>query len=305
MKPKLSINHSEVYGINTTLGLSYLIKGLVNSGLFDIEEHNDRLSVMRGERATIVYYNGKKVYVDFWEYTTPTHTLEAYNAKFDLIVKLQHDNLSLKSYNRYCNRKNIMKGLSDEEKSNYLSKIVPWTFFPSRMMEKFVENEKDLRQDIHPIESCCFFCGKEWKCRHKMLKSLKEQHIEYIASDQGLRFGRKIKVEDYLHKMLSSRYGLILNGRHTALTDCKNRREIDYMIMHKPLLLNYKPFYYDPLIEGKHYIYIDEKTIISSLADMYNTEEIEHNAYEWYKQNATPIGSANTFLRIMQEKFNE
>ena len=172
-------------------------------------------------------------------------------------------------------------------------------------MEEFVGNEQGLQQAMHPIESSCFFCGKDWKCRHGMLKSLNEQNIECIVSDQGLRFGKKIKIESYLHKMLSSRYGLILHGRNTALTDCKNRREIDYMIMHKPLLLNYKPFYYDHLIEGTHYIYIDEKTKIDSLSDMYNTEEIEHNAYEWYKRNATPMGAANIFLRIMQEKFNE
>jgi hypothetical protein len=46
----------------------------------------------------------------------------------------------------------------------------------------------------------------------------------------------------------------VLAGRASMVTDAKNRREIDYMMLKKPLLLNYKPKYYDEMIEGKHYI---------------------------------------------------
>jgi hypothetical protein len=75
------------------------------------------------------------------------------------------------------------------------------------------------------------------------------------------------------------------------------------MMLKKPLLLDYKPNYYNPLEPNKHYIFIDENTRIDSLDDMYNIEEIAQNGYEWYKQNATPEAIPRTFLQIMQDKF--
>lgn len=91
-------------------------------------------------------------------------------------------------------------------------------------------------------------------------------------------------------------------GRATPITDPKNRREIDYLMLGKPLLINYKPFYYNEFEAGKHYIYIDENTDIKSLDKMYNIDEIAKNGYEWYLQNATPEAIPKTFVQIMQEK---
>ena len=102
--------------------------------------------------------------------------------------------------------------------------------------------------------------------------------------------------------MQTSRYGLVLAGRATPITDPKNRREIDYLMLGKPLLINYKPFYYNEFEAGKHYIYIDENTDIKSLDKMYNIDEIAKNGYEWYLQNATPEAIPKTFVQIMQEK---
>ena len=88
------------------------------------------------------------------------------------------------------------------------------------------------------------------------------------------------------------------------LTDCKNRREIDYMMLRKPLLLDYQPNYYNPLVAGEHYILIDKNTKIDSLCDLYNINEIAQNGYEWYKKNATPEAVAQTFLGIMNDTFD-
>jgi len=103
--------------------------------------------------------------------------------------------------------------------------------------------------------------------------------------------------------MRTSKYGLCLHGRGSHFTEAKNRREIDYMLLKKPLLLNYDPNYYNSMIDGKHYIKINEKTSLENLEKEYNIDEIAQNGYQWYKDNASPMGAANTFLQIMKDRF--
>ena len=295
-KPKLKLHSHTLRNTGSTLGMGYLLGGLNNGDIFDVEYHDDYVSAMRGDRATIIYYNNKKIYVDLWEYPTPAHTMEVYNANFDLIIKVQHGSCDFDTYNRYCNRKCIMSSVSVEDKQAYWNKFVPWTFFPSRLMTDYI------KPDNVEIKHTAFFCGKPWKCRHRMLEVLNNQNIECIDSDQAFRSGRPLSDQEYLSKMEESRYGIVLRGRSTKPTDCKNRREIDYMIMRKPLLLNYEPNYYNPLIKGKHYIFIDENTDLNSIDKLYNVDEIENNAYQWYLENASPEAIPKTFLQIMAEK---
>jgi len=295
-KLKLKLNSNTLRSTGSTLGMRDLLGGLANSDIFEISHHTESISTMRGDRATIIYCNDKKVYLDLWEYPTPSHSMEIYNSNFDLIIKVQHSPCDFNTYNNYCNRKGIMKPVSVEDKKIYWNKFVPWTFFPSRLMFNYVKPEQ------FEIKQLGFFCGKPWKCRHGMIKALPQQGIECIDSDQAFRSGRPLSDEDYLKKMETSKYGIVLRGRSTKLTDCKNRREIDYMIMRKPLLLDYEPNYYNPLIKGKHYILIDEKTDINSIDKLYNVDEIEKNAYEWYLNNASMEAIPKTFFQIMTEK---
>jgi len=102
--------------------------------------------------------------------------------------------------------------------------------------------------------------------------------------------------------MKSSQLGLVLHGRSSAFSQSLNRREIDYMMLRKPLLLNYKPYYYNSLIEGKHYIYFNEKSSLKDLIKMYNIEDIAKNGYEWYLKNASQKGIVDTFLQIIKER---
>ena len=67
--------------------------------------------------------------------------------------------------------------------------------------------------------------------------------------------------------------------------------------------MNYKPYYYNELVPGKHYIYIDQNTDFNNLEKMYNIDEIAQNGYQWYKDNASEIGAAQSFLQIMKDKF--
>ena len=125
--------------------------------------------------------------------------------------------------------------------------------------------------------------------------------MEVHNSSQELPEGKVIDNTEYLEKMLTSKYGVVLAGRSTAVTDSKNRREIDYMMMKKPLLLNYHPYYYDPLIPGKHYIYIEEDVNIRDIDNEYDVNLIAENGYQWYLRNASPEGIVNSFISIFHD----
>jgi len=302
MEVKLPIQvHSWQFRRNCgTLGMGYLMNILRHSPLFDVSYHDDIHNVHRGERGTIVKCEGKEIYIDFWEYLAPTFMPKTINANFDLIIALQHIDITLKEFNEHCARKNVFNEYTDEEKQKFIGKIVPWTFFPSRLLSQYVGKENELWTE--KIEREGFFCGKSWRCRHWIMQWLKKQDISISSSDQGEIDGSTITDEEYLQAMQTSRCGIVLGGRRSALTDAKNRREIDYMMLNKPLVLNYKPFYYNPLIAGVHYIYMDGTKDLSELLKEYDLREIANNGLEWYVNNASPIGAAKVFRQILQER---
>lgn len=302
-KPTLSICDADIKNIWGTLGLKELLSCLINSGSFDISYHKEKFSVMRGERGTTLYYNGKKIYIDLWDYSIPTHTEEMFNGKFDLIIKLQHPLITEERFEKECQDKKIYLSHSQEERLAFFRKIIPWTFFCSRMLRPFIGKEDQIQPE--PIERLGFFCGKDWKCRRPIKNKLIQENIPYLMSDQETK-KLPLTLEEYLQWMKTSRLGIIIHGRGAWMAEDKNRREIDYMMLKKPLLLNYKPNYYNPLVEGKHYIYIDANTDFKKLETMYNIDEMAMNGYQWYKENASEEGVTKTFLQIMKDRgFNE
>jgi len=306
-KPTLKIEKREFgnTGRTRSLGMMEILHYLADSDLFDISFHDDKINTFKGQMGTILYYQDKKIYLDLWEYPTPSYTPQYTQANLDLIIKLQHKVMimELPILERFCKRKNLLMHLSETERVEYAAKFVPWTFFASRLLLPFAGKEDTI--EALPIEHIGFFCGKVWKSRLGMKKHLEECGIEYTKSSQEFRSGRPLTDEEYLRKMKTSKYGIVLHGRGSMFTEAKNRREIDYMMLKKPLLLNYKPYYYDPLIDGKHYIYIDEKTDFENLDKLYNIDDIAKNGYEWYQKNASPMSVAESFLRIMNDKFGK
>ena len=303
MKPTLSICEQDLVNPWNTLGLKELLTCLINSGAFNITYHKDKFSVMRGERASTLYYNNKKIFLDLWDYSTPTHTEDTLKANYDLIIKLQHPKVSTEDFERECQNKKMYLTHTKEERLAFFNKIIPWTFFCSRMFRPFIDKEEEIKSE--PIERIGFFCGKDWKCRRTIKAKLIKENIPYLTSDQETHT-LPLKLEEYLQWMKTSKYGIIIHGRGAWLSEGKNRREIDYMMLKKPILLNYKPNYYNPLVEGKHYIYIDANTCFDKLETMYNINEIAMNGFQWYKDNASTDGVTKTFLQIMSErKFNE
>jgi hypothetical protein len=302
-KIKLEINRKQQNGHFGTLGMPFLLDVLKNSDLYEISLHEYFLKTARDMRATTLFANGKKIYLDLWEYPTPCYTKNAYDAEFDLIIKVQDMDMGTKRAHRYLNRKKMLP-FSMEEIQAYRDKIEPWTFFPSRLFTKYVGKEDELNESPPEVDRLGFFCGKAWKCRNKIMASLSEKGLDVRKSNQGVKGGRKLTDEDFIDYMKKSKYGIVLAGRSTAVTDCKNRREMDYMMLRKPLLLNYHPYYYNKLVEGVHFIKIDENTDLNDLENQYNIEEIGENGYQWYLENVRPDGAANVFRQILKDKLN-
>jgi len=310
MKPTLSVSSYDLKDIWTrsTLGLPEFLDILIHSDRFNIVYHDGKIATGKAERSTTLIYNGRKIYVDFWDYAMPTYTDPIFNSDMDLIIKLQHPKMTFDEFKTRMASKNQFPNATEEQRLKFYNKIIPWTFFCSKMMHQFIGKEDTMEQ--LPVKQLAFFCGKTWRCRGYMKSNLQKQGIEIIDSDQGGSLankglpspGKALTDAQYLEKMRNSKYGLVLHGRGSFMSEAKNRREIDYMMLKKPLLLNYKPNYYNPLIEGKHYIHIDQNTNIKNLENMYNINEIAMNGYEWYKANASPNGIVNTFLQIMKER---
>jgi len=302
-KPKLQIQENEFnnHGRTRCLGMMEILHYLHDSNLFDVSFHKDHVGTFKGQMGTLFYYQDKKVYLDLWEYQTPTYTPPVMNFGLDLIIKLQDKNMPFELFNRFCQKKGLFQDATIEEREAFRNKIIPWTFFASRLMMPFAGKEEEIPS--LPIEQIGFFCGKVWRSRLSMKAHLENCGIEYTGSSQEIRSGRPLTDAEYLHKMQTSKYGIVLSGRGSLFAEGKNRREIDYMMLKKPLLLNYQPYYYDPLVAGTHYIKIDEKTDFKNLEMLYNIEDIAKNGYEWYKRNASPSGVAESFIRIMNDKF--
>ena len=294
-----------------TLGMGYILSSLEKSELFDVEYHSENLKTQRGERASTLFFNDRKIYLDLWEYYNPTHSKEAYNANYDLFIKLQHVKMDMPVYHKRCKRKNVLQHITDEEREKFYSKIVPWTFFPST---EIIHHLRDQKLGDGPIPSLpekhlAFFSGKKWKGRHKWLDMLAKQDGVIINPHNGSGRHQRgegfMTAEDYRDDMLSSKYGLVLAGRGSMLTQAKNRREIDYMIMKKPFVINYEPYYYNDLIEGTHYILLKDGMTLDDLHNQYDLDAMVENAYQWYLDNATPMGVAKTFLQIMKSEFED
>lgn len=311
MKPTLSISSFDLKDIWTrsTLGLNEFLGYLMKSDKFDIVYHDGKIQTGKMERSTTLIYNGKKIYVDFWDYAMPTYTDSIFNSDMDLIIKLQHPKMTFEEFKARLASKNQFPNSTENEKLKFFNKIIPWTFFCSRMMQPFIGKEETIEQI--PIKQIAFFCGRGWKCRRHFKNYIKSSGIEFLDSDQGGSLankglaspGKTLTDAEYLEKMKSSKYGLVLHGRGSFMSEAKNRREMDYMMLRKPLLLNYKPNYYNPLIEGKHYIYIDQNTDINNLDNLYNINDMVQNAFQWYKENASEHGVVQSFLQIMKDRF--
>ena len=286
-----------------TLGMVRMLSALKNSELFDVSYHDEYVNTLRDFRATVLYVNDKRIYLDFWEYFAPTYTEKVFRENFDLIIKLQHKKMTEEYFLAESIKNKLFKNATEEQLLSFFRKIVPWSFFSSRILEPYEGKEHELFNENTEIDG--FFCGKDWKARRYAKKMIVGSGMQYITSSQELIDQRPLTDSDYIRMMRVSKFGVVTQGRATWVTDTKNRREIDYMMMKKPLLMTYKPNYYVPLENGKHYIYWDywNKKSLKEIEEQYNIKEIAENGHKWYLENASKNGLVKSFMKIIKDRF--
>ena len=65
--------------------------------------------------------------------------------------------------------------------------------------------------------------------------------------------------------------------------------------------------YYDSPIEGEHYIRVESPDKLEENISSISKEkwrQMSQNCLEWYNRNASPKGSYDTTMRILENEFN-
>jgi len=113
-KIRLGINREQQNGSYGTLGMPYLLNVLKDSDFFDIYLHDEFIKTSRDMRGTTLFCNDKKVYLDFWEYPTPTYQVPVYEYGFDLVIKLQDKHVDIDKVHKYLSRKRMLPKSKEE-----------------------------------------------------------------------------------------------------------------------------------------------------------------------------------------------
>ena len=297
-KIKISINRAQSDSVKG-LGLPLFLHAIKTSDLFDVGYHDEVCLPRHITLQSVLVCNGKKVLLDTYESAYTTCAKEVMKGDYALILKLQHKNMPLEDI--VCFLSSITKEYSPDELHAFYNKTVPWTFFHSRMFER--DWLKDAMYTPSSHNKVGFFCGRGWDRRQARIAELRQCGLEVLCSNHGGVPDMRLRNKDFIDRMLSSRLGIIMEGIDSPITDGKNRREMDYMLVRKPIVMDYKPCYYNPLVPGKHYIYWDRN--IADISAEYtdaDLAEIEHNAHEWYTKNASRHGMASSLHQILCEQ---
>ena len=106
--------------------------------------------------------------------------------------------------------------------------------------------------------------------------------------------------EEYLNKIKRSKFGLVLPGYGP-----KCNREIEYLGLGTvPIFTEGCGLdYYDPLIEGVHYLTADNPTHFKEIVDSVTADqwkELSNNGRDWYEKNCSRKGSFETTKKIIE-----
>ena len=110
--------------------------------------------------------------------------------------------------------------------------------------------------------------------------------------------------DQYMSLVKRSKYGLCLPGYGP-----KCNREIEYMGLGTVPIVTpgVDMTYYDPPIEGEHYVRVDSPDELEGVISEISEEkwrQMSDSCVHWYKRNASPKGSFDTTMRILENEFN-
>ena len=168
-------------------------------------------------------------------------------------------------------------------------KTKPWIFWPRRpeVYEKYIENNGSKKYDERK-HTISFIGNVENQVQHRYRYG---GDWETIVDNYHRTQGRvhKFTQEEYIEEMANSKYGLCLRGYGK-----KCHREVELMGLGTVLLVTKDvnvDSYINPLVEGKHYIRIDNINDWKE-PNKEKWEEMSKNCREWYMNN---IHSSNSW----------
>lgn len=176
----------------------------------------------------------------------------------------------------------------------------PWIFWARR--PKLLEKVRSEPQPERIIKS--IFLGKVENSeqlgnrnKHDWSKSVELFSMPVLMGDSVTY---PYSQEEYLNLVRRSSYGLCLAGFGP-----KCNREIEYMGLGTVPLVTPEVdmTYYDPPIEGKHYLRIEKPEDINVIDNISLEKwgEMSQNCLDWYERNASPKGSFDTTMHILEE----
>jgi hypothetical protein len=168
-------------------------------------------------------------------------------------------------------------------------KTKPWIFWPRRpeLYEKYIDNNESKKYDERK-HTISFIGNIENEVQHRYRHGGNwETMVDNYHRTQGQV--HKFTQEEYISEMANSKYGLCLRGYGK-----KCHREVELMGLGTVLIVTDDvnvDSYINPLIEGKHYIKINNINDWKE-PNQEEWEEMSKNCREWYMNN---IHSSNSW----------
>ena len=275
--PQLLLNDNAKYMIWGKL----MLRRMGESGIFNVEYRKfppKLFALSRPGHMTPFILNGKKCFLDDWDYAYPTSSIseeffernpEHKDLKY--VFKIQYSRGEIPFFTKLGEKFGIQ--------------IFPFFMFPRHDFE--LGSWKWKNGDHKYL---ALFSGRVWKFRRQW-NAYMQKHPECISvNDSYLKVTDKrmnaIDDDVYLDILKQTKWGLCLRGKGT---DCKNRREVEYLSYGMPLVLDYKPYYPfdDEFQPNKDYVYLEKPEDLEKLKDM-DPEYFSERSTYLYKRYFDP-----------------
>jgi hypothetical protein len=199
----------------------------------------------------------------------------------------------------------LMGNGSKEKEIDILNKngiiTKPWIFWGRRpeILEKYIENNKckgyrDRKMNTVFIGNIENSIQAKWRDDKKNWKDV----IDVFVITSGQK--HVMSQEKYLENMANSRFGLSFAGY-----GCKCNRDVELMALGTVMLrtegVNIDS-YYEPLVEGTHYINVNNKDDVKRIVEEVSEEKWEimsKACKEWYMRNCYSKNTFNVWMNVM------
>lgn len=263
-------------------------------GLYDVGEHDEPSpgleAFSRANQGCWIFADDARIYLDTWDFRHPTACLLD---RKDLLVDCR---LILK----------IQRRVDYEWRDRTDIPVLPWTMFHTAQMDWMTK--LPYRFDLCASPAKRFragFSGRAWPVRRPWLDALSRLHAVDVQTWDGRERigGNGAEGADvYVRRMATWEVSVVLQGKHDHATDGKNRREVECASLGIPMVLNYRPYYMDPLVPDMHYVFCPTpKDLDSCIEDArIRGSELSSAALRWWTRNASVEGVCQSFVRRME-----